>query len=208
MPGKRETDARKAKARRAAIAAGTYRPMVDADKARGHVLQVHEAGLPYTTIAKLSGVPLETVNRLINGTPSAGRPPTTRLWPDTEDALLAVRADLVPDEGYALAVGSRRRLQALAWAGWPSAYVASRVPMGRNYLQAVRRGVTGSTMTAEKARRIKAVTRELWMADPVEFGVPASRASQVRTFASRNGWVSLAAWENIDDPAAEPVGVA
>lgn len=181
--------------------------LVDAQPVREHVSRIHAQGLPLTTIAVLAPVAYVVVSRLMYGAPADGYPPSRRLLAENAKALLAVSMCAVGTEGVTIAVGTMRRLQALAWAGWPAPYVAPRVPLNPDYMRRLMRGHTGSTVTVETARGVAAVFRELWAADPVASGVPAVKAGQVRALSAGRGWVSGLAWDDIDDPDAKPQGV-
>jgi hypothetical protein len=189
---------------RIGIATGKGRRLVDATPVREHVRQLHAQGLPLTSIAAMAPVKVVVVERLLHGQPGRGRPPSRKLLVDNARALLAVRVDSVGGDGYTLAIGTQRRLQALAWRGWPAPYVAPRIPLHPDYLKRLMRGQVGTTVTVETARRVAAVLDDLWDVDPVQAGVPAVRAGQVRTMSARKGYVSILAWDEIDDPQAKP----
>lgn len=191
---------------RLALARGGRR-LVDAQPVREHVSRLHAQGLPLTTIAALAPVAYPVASRLMYGAPAYGHPPSRKLLAENASALLAVRVDAVGAEGVAIAVGTIRRLQALAWAGWPAPYVAPRVPLHPDYMKRLMRGHTGPTVTVETARGVAVVFRRLWDVDPVTAGVPAHKAVQVRTMSARKGWVSALTWDDIDDPEATPNGV-
>lgn len=200
----RDVATKSVKVYRLAVQTGRYRSMVDAQPVREHVVGLRAAGLPSTTIAILAGIDVSILHRLLYGQPAKGDAPSKRMRPENADALLAVRADHIAADGYVLAVGSQRRLQALAWAGWPNSYIGPRVALHRDYMSRLMCGKAGLRVTAETARRIRAVFAELWNADPVAAGVAPGKSSQVRTVSARKGWVSALAWDDIDDPAAVP----
>lgn len=193
-----------AKRYRLSVQSGRHRPMVDAQPVREHVAKLYAAGLPYNSIATLAGVPIGLLQRLMYGRPASGELPSKVMRPENADALLAVRADLVASDGHALAVGSQRRLRALAWAGWPCPYLAPKVQLHPDHMGRIMRGIGGGRVTVEVARRIQDVFAQLWLLDPVVAGVPAANVSQVRTVSARKGWVSALAWDDIDDPNAVP----
>lgn len=181
--------------------------LVDAQPVREHVARLHAQGLPLTAIAVLAPVAYPVASRLMYGAPAHGLPPSRRLLAENARALLSVRVDAVGPAGVAIAVGTIRRLRALAWAGWPAPYVAPRVPLHPDYMKRLMRGDTGPTVTVETARGVADVFRQLWDVDPIAAGVPAVKAAQVRTLSARKGWVSALAWDDIDDPEARPNGV-
>jgi hypothetical protein len=90
-----------------------------------------------------------------------------------------------------------RRIQALALMGWPIAHVGTAAGMHGtqvNELMAGRR----KRIPRKQADAINKVFRALWMTPG-----PSPRT---RTIAARNGWVPALAWDDIDDPNAEPIG--
>lgn len=100
------------------------------------------------------------------------------------------------------AVGTMRRLQALAFAGWSSLVVAERI--GSN-VSVMSRLVSGNQtrVRLSTARRVAAVFDELVVTD-----VPDTHSSRcTRSLAAKRGYVSWAAWDNIDDPNDTPSGV-
>ena len=100
-------------------------------------------------VADLSGVPHGSLTKLLHGDPRTGRPPSRRIRPATEAALLAVAPTVgnVAPGTVIDATGTRRRLQALLTRGWPQAHLAHLLGRRRNnvgrLLQA--RTVTGRT---------------------------------------------------------------
>ena len=96
------------------------------------------------------------------------------------------------------ATGIRRRLQALAVAGWAPADVSERCGSHYRHLTKIRSGDL-KQVRISTARRIEPVYRELIMQ------VRDDRAAKITKFsARRNGWVPALAWNDIDRDA-EPV---
>lgn len=92
-------------------------------------------------------------------------------------------------------VGTSRRLRALAVAGWPTAYLADRLGVHRSRVERLRRCTT-DWVTPATAAAVRALTFEL-----ADRQGPSQRS---RDAAKRLGWLSLAVWDDIDDPAAVP----
>lgn len=100
--------------------------------------------------------------------------------------------------GRVPAVGSMRRLRALAVLGWPVSELAARVGMRVEQVSRIRRGGYGWSVLASTARKVTACYDGLSM-------VPGpSTLTGLR--ARRVGWVPPLAWEGVDmdDPAAVP----
>lgn len=178
--------------RRAGIAAGTWQRLTDPGPARTRVLALRSAGLSVEAIAELAGLPTSTVAPLAAATYTRGR-----ISVITSDAIVTARLDparldparLVP------AIGTRRRLQALAALGWPGRVLAAEVGVTAEALGQwrVRPHVTANTAL---------IVRTLY--DRHKDTPGPSACSRKRSL--RMGWAPPPAWPgtSIDDPAAAP----
>lgn len=181
---------------------GTWQPFVDAEPVREHIQHLRGAGLSIARIAEAAGLPVPTIARYLYG--CDGRPPTRRARPETAAAVLAVTADAATPGRVPLA-GTRRRIQALAAAGWPTLAVAERAGMNRRTIRDIASGRYRDGVYASTAATIARVYRELVPLDPTRHGVRDWVAVKTRRWAAGNGWHGPLAWgEDIDDPAAEP----
>jgi hypothetical protein len=101
------------------------------------------------------------------------------------------------------AVGSIRRLQALAVAGWPWARLARESGLTPARLH---RLLTADDVPVSEARAVSAVYDRLGTASPGLCGVPGVYARAARARAAEEGWAPVGAWDDdtIDDPAALP----
>lgn len=186
------------------IAYGRWQPYVDAGPAREHLRMLSAHGIGWKRAAELSGVSNGAVSKLLFGGPG-DRPPTRRVRPETEAAILAVRPslDALADSAQTDPAGTRRRVQALVACGWSQARIAAQLGIGPANLGDLlyRR----CAVTAATARAVAALYAELWNQAPPEDGhrerIAANRA---RRYAAERGWAPPAAWDNIDDPAAVP----
>ena len=189
--------------RRRAIAYGTWQPFVDAEPVRRHVEYLRECGLGLRRIAELAGVDYSNLCRLFY--PMHGRPSAKRIRPGNAQALLAVEATLdnLASKTVIDVTGSHRRLQALVCVGWSQSKLAVRLGMTqRNFNTLMRR----ERVTAEKARRIRAVYDELWDQVPLETTQhEKAAASRARNYAKARKWLPPIAWdeEHLDLPDAE-----
>ncbi|HXJ28558.1 MAG TPA: hypothetical protein VNH17_22790 [Streptosporangiaceae bacterium] len=162
------------------------------------------SGMGWKRVAELSGLSTGAVSRLLYGGPG-DRPPTRRIRPETEAAILAVRPvlDLMRDGAPVDGTGTRRRVQALVARGWSQARLAARLGMKPSNLGHLiyRRPM----VTAATARAMRDLYEELWDRNPPEEAhrdkIAASRA---RRYAAERGWPPPLAWDDIDDPRAVP----
>lgn len=199
---------KKQKLRRVAQHNGTHRPMADAEPVRQHVRMLHERyGMDYPSIARAAGVLERLLDGLLYGEPCAGRPPTRTIRPENADALLALTPDSVGAD-IVRGIGTQRRLRGLSAAGWPLVHIAPRVESHRDHLNWIALAPADVRVSSRIADRVTAVTRDLFPLDPVAHGIEKRVVSWLRGEARRRGWVPLLAWDDIDDPAAKPVGVA
>ena len=186
------------------IAYGQWQPFTDAAPVRDHVRSLQAQGLGWQRIAELAGVAPPTVSSMLYG--RAGRPPTGKIRMDTARALLAFHPALedLPPTVRLAAVGTVRRLRALAAAGWSAQRLAGYLNVDKTH---VRKIICGKypRVTAATARAVRGLYDELWDWPPPE-GTrwEKTAASRTRNHARKMGWVPLAAWDDIDDPDAQP----
>ena len=188
------------------IAYGRWQPYVDAGPAREHLKTLGAAGVGLKQAAKRAGVSSRTVAKILYGGPD-GRPPTRRIRPETEAAILGVHPtlDALADCAVTDATGTRRRIQALVARGWSQARIAARLGMQPgNFGELIYRR---PMVTAATARAVAAVYAE-WQdqAPPEETHRQKIAASRARRYAADRGWPPPAAWDEIDDPQAGPAG--
>jgi hypothetical protein len=95
------------------------------------------------------------------------------------------------------ATGTRRRVQALAAIGYTFGQMGEH--MGRCHDVAQRLAHNHGVVRATTAEEVAAMFRQLAMVPLVGW-----KADQTRRAAVRRGWVSLLAWDDIDDPSEQP----
>jgi transcriptional regulator with XRE-family HTH domain len=189
------------------IAYGQWEPFTDAAPAREHVRSLQAQGLGWQRIAELAGVAPPMVSSMLYG--RSGRAPTGKIRTATAEALLAFRPALddLPGTSPVDAAGTRRRLRALAVAGWSAQCLAGYLGTDRAQAARIVRGAV-PRVTAATARAVRALHDELWNRPPPE-GTrwEKAAASRTRNHARRQGWPPALAYDEdaIDDPAAEPV---
>lgn len=185
---------------------GRWEPFVDAAPAREHVADLLRHGVSSTRVARLAGVAQPTVERLLNGFPNRGVPPSVKLRAEVAEALLAVRLRLedLPAKACIDAAGTRRRVQALAVLGWSLSRLADRAGISRrNFMHLV----WADTVRAGTARTVRRLYEQLWnQAPPMVTREDRISVTRTKAWAAEQGFVPAAAWDDdeIDNPAAEP----
>lgn len=188
--------------RRAKLYGRSY--LTDAEPARQHLRSLMAQGMGWKRIAKAAGLSPSSVFPILwaQDTKSMKRPMRKQISKAMEAKLLAVTTDMA--EGSVVNnLGSVRRLQALAAVGWSQSRLAQMLGMlPGNFGKVIhgeREGILVST-----ARRIEEIFNECWDKAPVA----ATRFEQAgitraKREALAKGWVTAAAWDDIDDPDEE-----
>lgn len=103
---------------------------------------------------------------------------------------------------WTAAVGTRRRLQALAAAGWSTAHLADKLAVTRGAVASLRN--TGQDrVLATTAAAIAVLYEDCWWRTPPGRDRDLTRTE---TWAIRHGWADPSRWHgrDLDDPAAAP----
>ena len=143
---------------------GRWTTFVDAEPARRHVNTLRAAGLGRRRIAELAGVSAGALGRLLYG--RAGAPPSPRISTTTAQRLLAVPAPaLTAFAPGALvdALGTRRRIQSLAWVGWSIPQLAALAGIDK---QSLHRALRHDQLTAATATAVRDLYDQLWNVTP------------------------------------------
>jgi hypothetical protein len=168
------------------------------DRAALHIRQLRGRGLTNAQISTAAGISAPTLHRIarLHGPITAA----------TERRILAVPAPTGPTAGCLTATtadGTRRRLQALAVTGWPGSTIARRAGMARQDIDDLIHGRDQRT-SLRTATRIAALFRQLWDQQPEQHGVRPAAAARARRIATAAGWHPAAAFDDLDDPNAQP----
>jgi hypothetical protein len=185
--------------RRRAIAYGTWQPdLVDAEPARQHLRALSAAGVGYARTAQLAGVPNSVITKLIWGD---GGAPSARIRTATEAKLLSVTADQLADRASVPAIGTIRRMRALATIGWTFSAQATAIGWDVRNLHRI---FTRSDYVTVATARTVAELYDRWSMTTPE---PRYSTSRARGAAARSRWLPPLAWDDdtIDDPAGVPV---
>jgi hypothetical protein len=103
------------------------------------------------------------------------------------------------------ATGTIRRIQALAWNGWPLTWLSGR--LGGDSTHARKILARAGTVAAATERAVRALYDELWNQEPpVSTAWDRRAVAKAREHARQRGWVPPMAWDDdeIDDPDAQP----
>jgi hypothetical protein len=129
---------------------GDWNGLVPADKARAHMLKLSKKGIGRRTVQDISGVGDTTLQRIRNGTKK-------QIRKKTEEAILAVTAD-VPNEVTIMdSTGALRKLELLKNEGYTEAFLAEKLGYKTPRLQFKR----GRPMIARNIHRIYKLYEEL-----------------------------------------------
>lgn len=175
---------------------------VDSTRVDAHVAALQAAGIGLQRIADLSGVCYAVVYR---HSARCARPSST-IAADAAERILALPVDVraVAPRRAVRAIGTSRRLQALAALGWSRQALAARLGCTPS--------TVGTLMHADLcsfalAVAVRGLYDTMWSTLPAP-GTGAQRAAVARTRndAAARGWVTPLAWTDgtIDDPAAVP----
>lgn len=122
--------------------AGKSNPIIPADTARKHLLKLQRAGIGRRTIHDISGVAENIIAGVRNGT-------LPNLRRDTEDRILAVTVDAVPDSALVSARPTWKLLNALLGEGLTKRELSRRLGYKR-YFQ-----INTKRITAKTAMRVE-----------------------------------------------------
>ncbi|MDT0302949.1 hypothetical protein [Streptomonospora wellingtoniae] len=151
----------------------------DAAPARAHIRRLRDLGWTWQQIGEAAG--LSTWVPLRVATDGPGR----HVRADTEKALLSVPPEPRGSHRGTDSAGTRRRVQALAWMGWPAAEVARRAGVNPRSLQALMQ--PSRRLSFDLAARVARAYEELCMA-PGPSKVAAGKARQL-------GFLPPLAWD-------------
>lgn len=179
---------------------GTWQPLVDAEPVRQHIAALRDAGHSVTAIQKKARVSSATLARILY---DGVNPRAERIRPDVANRILAlpVQPAAVTPHTIIDGTGTRRRLQALIAMGWTCRALATRLGIHPRQVEHL---VSSERVLASTAARVAERYRVLQTCQPGDHGVPSRSQNLARNIAARNGWHGPLAWDNIDDPDAEP----
>lgn len=116
---------------------------------------------------------------------------------ESEQAILSVPAVAFDSHRGVPALGARRRVQALAWMGWPNREIARRIGCSPRSLPTL---LSRGRISARLAHRIADVYEQL----STVLGPSRIAAAKARQL----GFAPPLAWDDIDNERERPKGVA
>lgn len=184
-------------------AVGRWQPFTDATQVREHLTALRAAGIGVERIAQLTGMSLSHVRGLASSRPERSNA-TGKVRHNTAARILAIQVgpDCWAGCSRVPALGTRRRLQALARLGWSLELLAAQLGRGPASL---RRSMAGDTVTADTARSVASLYARLeWTGPPTTGAEQRAAADAVRREAEARGWLPPLAWDDIDTDPAPP----
>ncbi|QIK82425.1 hypothetical protein [Sanguibacter sp. HDW7] len=168
--------------------------LTDATPAHNHLDHLRAAGMSWLQIARALGWSTAATKRART---------LGRMERDRAAAILALKVtvslDDLPDGRMVPAVGTRRRLQALACLGWSVKALAEAYRVHYSLLD---RAMRGDLTTARTARTVRGMYDDLSMRRRA--GGRPSAVARTLNDAARRGWAPPLAWDDIDDPTETP----
>lgn len=166
-----------------------HRRRVPAGRTVDHITRLTGAGWSFAQIGTAAGCAHRTIAALV-----AGEHRTVAT--ETERRVLAVPPGPPPSPRYVDAVGTMRRIRALAAIGHPFVGIGPAIGLHHSAVSRIACGEAPQVL-ASTARATAEVYRR-WSARP-------GSSARARNHAARSGWPGPLAWdENIDDPDARP----
>ena len=158
------------------------------------------AGMSVLDIAARAGVSHSTVTELKNQ-------PRARVLESTRDALMGVTLVLTP-EARVCGIGTLRRIRALARLGWSYDEMNKAARDAGHHIPGHALDQINSTATGTVEVKTREAVAAAYATLSMRLPDRSRGSSCVRTRAERKGWAPPLAWDDIDDPAAEPYAPA
>lgn len=176
-----------------------HRATTAPDRAAAHITTLRAAGMTDLLIRAAARISATTLYR------AAGQ--LGRLTRASERRILAVAVPAVSAPPRSLATtaphGTRRRLQALVYAGWPPPVLAAALDRKVQHVhELLHRDRDRVSLRVEAA--VRALFAELWDQQPEQHGVRPAAATRARELAARHGWHPDVVWDDLDDLDALP----
>jgi transposase len=182
--------------------------LVDAEPVRRHLEALRAQGITPHRVGLITGIDDYTLHAFFPSH-TGRRCRKHRTSPEIAQKILAV----TPETAAAATTdgtGTRRRIQALAAAGWPQRTIAGQLGLHETYVKdLLRRTQQGRFVYASTADQVARAYEELKKKKPTRCGIDPAVAKRVRTRAAAKRWPTTRYWDTrmdvIDDPDFEPL---
>lgn len=182
--------------------------LVDVAPVRKHVLMLMDFGIGYKRIAQLAGYRSSTpVRTIVWGRQDPGPrfgEMQKRVKRETAERILAIEPSIenLGARRAVPALGTHRRIQALAARGWSLSKIGARLGMDISNLTSM---MHRERVGAATHLRMVEIYEELWDQEPPHDEWRSKGAyTRAVNFAARRGWLPPLAWDDIDtDPEPE-----
>jgi plasmid maintenance system antidote protein VapI len=166
------------------------RRRIDGAPAAARIRELLAADWTQTSLAAATGVSTYTIGRLASGT-------HTEAFRETAEAILAFQpTDDTEHHGYWTdPTGTIRRIRALNVIGHPQYAIADAIGISRAAIRPIAAGQR-QKVAKDVARKVAALYPQ-WI-------TKAGDSPTARGMAIARGWYGPLAWDNIDDPDAQP----
>lgn len=183
---------------------------VDATPVRAHVKRLQAAGMGWKRISEVSGVGHTAISQLIYGRKGVESDPRKgqtlkRIDRDKAAKILAVRPTpaTLAREAHVPALGTHRRVKALARMGYSQQRVAAMIGMSRPNFGRMMRSERIENATALKIAR---VYRDCWNVAPSAVSrYEQAWIDRTKADALARGWAASLDWDNIDLDPLNPI---
>jgi lambda repressor-like predicted transcriptional regulator len=174
------------------------KPLRDAAPIRMYLMYLRSEGMSVERIAEQSGVPYNTLRRIISGYWSSKAKKHVQAEKITDwnaQAILNTSPKVyIQTDKFISTRGSRRRLEALACNGWSLARLSPIIGMKRQNLSALMKETRTTTQTHQK---IASVYDRIWNVAPEE--LYKGELDRAKTWARRSGFLPAMSWDDIDN---------
>lgn len=183
--------------------------LTDAEPARQHIRGLMAQGMGWKRVARAAGLASSSVYPILwaQDGKTRKRPLRKQINRAMAAKILAVEIDLA-DHLVIDNIGSLRRLRALVAMGWSQNRLAKIFGMQPVNFGDVING-RNEGITVKTAKRIDKVFADLWDKSPdAVTRFEQAGITRAKREATAKGWVTAAAWDDIDDADERPKGDA
>lgn len=184
---------------------GAWQPFVDAKPVRAHLLNLREHGISTNRVAAATGLDKATLRAFVPPTGTGKRRPIRhQTRPDVAAKILSVTVETLRAHDID-GTGTRRRIQALAAAGWPFRRLDTHLGLSAQYIgDLVRRTENDLLVRADTADRVAEGYETLRGQRPSRHGIKPHIIRHVRTQAAERRWPTQSYWDQFPDAIDDP----